>query len=220
MTSPQAQFSSVAGFTLLIFQLCSAGRLCYKGDGQCIWDHLWAVTPFVGKHFVSWFCLLGANTLAILGLCDTVIGDFGQLEPFLMLVTMFGLKKLPIFWRSGDVSVPVRFVWISGSIHLVKWFLQALEIYFDYIQHHSSQLRRPWVMSLMCVLVLLTIWLNWDVMFGDNRVAKGVWYRDGSEKGFMNQGGDAAIEGVNMIRVTHKVVTKWVDPTDIAHGPI
>lgn len=148
-------------------------------------------------------------------------------EPFLILVLMFTLQDAGIFSSPrllGEMSVPVRLFCISGMLHLVKWFLQALEIFKNL--READDLKRPIVLSFGVVLtVYAVIWLHGATIVEDMIFASSYfgarWFNYGIGRSYFVRKRTQRLGqnmGVNMVRVADTVVTKWVQPTDMAYS--
>lgn len=80
-------------------------------------------------------------------------------------------------------------------------------------------MRRPLVIGFLCVLVLGAVVVNKDIMNQDRRIAGEYSNPSSSAKHLIKPQRNFELPGVNVIRVTHNVVTEWVEPTNIAQGP-
>lgn len=140
------------------------------------------------------------------------------LEPFLVLTMTSAFRHLVDF---GDISSASQLVIVSSILHLIKWVCEAIAIYRD-SKDWRFEGRRRLFMDLLLLLVPVAAVMHRKSLpsFWDGFDAA-TWFNNArtSEKKPM---GRVHIEHLvaeipyparAVHEVTHKVVTKWVEPT-------
>lgn len=145
-------------------------------------------------------------------------------EPLLMLVLTFPLRNLFGHWLLRAWPVPGQLISIIFTLHLIKWFCQAIDIVYQPIPKPRG-VRRPLVIVFLLLCSVFVIRAHWKSLFPatdwEYASTQAYWNADDFPhrrptnpiriRRLLSQPAQSVAAIAH--RVTNSVLTEWVEPT-------